>query len=291
MAQTLQTWMNDLFDGIYTPLLSDDIESGENWEKALSNMLNANFGVLCFTPGFQKSWLCYEAGVLSETTRYDTSHPEETEERKFRTLPYRVAPIAFGIKKSQIPKSLSKFQEEEMGFEGIQRLTESINKRGQKLARDRNGNTVPSLYLNPAELLKKLEKPAENGVYPRGSYAWLEHETANVMKAAFDAYLDSDFAADIQNLENSGGGNLEIGRLCYNARKLLKEFSAKEFSPEIMRGAVADFRESICQKLESPPPGSERYNCRLQDLYQNLERLYVGTRFLFEREENANPGL
>ena len=203
MALTLQTWMNDLFDGIYTPLLSDDIESGENWEDALSNMLNANFGVLCFTPCFQESWLCYEAGVLSETTRYDTSHPEETEERKFRTLPYRVAPIAFGIKKDKIPKSLSKFQKEEMGFEGIQRLAESINKRGQKLARNREGNAVQSLYLNPAELLKKLEKPSENGVYPPGSYAWLEHETAKVMKTKFDAYLDSDFAADIKNLKNS----------------------------------------------------------------------------------------
>lgn len=110
VAQALNDWLPRVIQAVRV-FFSPDIEKGARWSTEIDGALEGtSFGIVCLTPDNLKSeWIHYEAGALSKT-------PDA-----------RVWTFLLGLKPSEVPPPLGRFQHTVAEREDLRKLVGTIN--------------------------------------------------------------------------------------------------------------------------------------------------------------------
>jgi hypothetical protein len=112
VALVFKEHLEHVIQGLPTFMSDKDIYSGTQWYREIGDSLRAStFGIICVTPDNTTSpWLNFEAGAIGNQT-------EQT----------RVAPVAIGMSKENLPSPLNGFNGVDLDVEGFVRLVKSIH--------------------------------------------------------------------------------------------------------------------------------------------------------------------
>ena len=149
IAARMNEFLGKFFRGHVHFDFSEDIPQGSVWHSRLTDCLkSADFGILCITPKSHVSWLCYEAGALSQRV-----HEE-----------LLILPLLFGMDTASFRKAfdpLSHYQHAVFSQDSMIKLLNAINNASRNLQEEEEVRTgSPSLtskYLEDHEFEKRFK--------------------------------------------------------------------------------------------------------------------------------------
>jgi hypothetical protein len=221
VAQALQDWLRDDMR-ICKPWLSEDIQGGENWRKAINEALTqARFGIICITAdNLTNQWIILEAGVLDI--------------RGIKVFPY----IIDLDKRRELPSPIRHIQGRKADCEGTKDLVFAINK-----ALD---SPVSEAALEKAFNFnwKKLEKRLKAIVYPPVSeYEKLIDDFVKIFMNVDEYRRSLNFSPVADRIAGSitGPGDYDREAVVANVHRIIEESRERFDRESYLVGNVRDF--------------------------------------------------